>query len=321
MIKLGIIGTGYISNIHTIAAKDLDNVSISSVFSRDRNNAKKFAEKYKIPNYYDNYNALLDSDVDAVIIGVPTTLHKDFSIKALKKFKHVLCEKPISLNISDAFEMQKAFQQSKKILMIAHVLRFWAEYVTVKKMMDDGALGNIRKIYAYRFASIPKWSKNNWLLNQDMSGGVPIDLQIHDVDYILWLLGEPKKYYSTGVSNVEGLIVNSSTVFQYNQATAVAEAGYVLAKGFRFEMGFKIITDSVVLDYSNLREPTLLIEKTGKPPEAIQFENYNAYRNQVSYFVECIKHNRQPEKIKLSDAIKSLQLSINIKLSILRNTD
>ncbi len=317
MIKIGLVGTGYISGVHAFAAKDVKNVSITSVFGRDKNKAKKFAEEFGIPNYYDNYNTFLDSDIDAVIISLPTTFHKDFSVEALNRSKHVLCEKPIALNIDDAIEMKNTAEKTGRILMAAHVLRFWPEYVAVKKLFQDESVGIIRKVYAYRFASLPEWSSNNWLLDQNKSGGVPVDLQIHDIDFIRWLLGESKKYYSAGIKNSDDLIINSSTVFQYEHATAVAEAGYVLAKNFRFEMGFKIITDSVVLDYYNLREPTLLIEKASESSEAVQFENCNSYSNQISYFAECIKQNRKPEQIQLSDAIKSLQISLDIKSSIL----
>ncbi|MHB8581060.1 MAG: Gfo/Idh/MocA family protein [Ignavibacteriaceae bacterium] len=317
MIRIGLVGTGYISGVHALAAKEVENVSITSVFSRDKKRVKKFAEKFGIPNYFDNYDSFLDSNIDAVIICLPTPLHKDYSIEALNRSKHVLCEKPMALNIDDGIEMKNTAEKTGRVLMVAHVLRFWPEYVIVKKILEDGLVGNIRKVITYRFASLPEWSSNNWLLDQNKSGGVPVDLQLHDIDFIFWLLGEPKKYYSVGICNPDGLIVNSSAIFQYENATAIAEAGYILAKDFRFEMGFKIITDSVIFDYYNLREPTLLIEKAGKTPEAVQFEYSNSYSKQISYFVECIIQNNQPEQIKLSDAIKSLQFSIDIKSSIL----
>ncbi|MHB8581054.1 MAG: hypothetical protein ACYDA4_14525 [Ignavibacteriaceae bacterium] len=81
----------------------------------------------------------------------------------------------------------------------------------------------------------------------------------------------------------------------------------------RFEMGFKIITELAVIEYNNLREPTLTIKKEGHPLEALRVENKNAYSEQMSYFGECVSNKANPERIRTLDAIKSLTLSLRIK--------
>ena len=311
MIKLGFAGTGYINQIHARAAKGLKDISLSAVFSRSKKSGEQFANRFSIANSFTNYEEMLNV-IDAVIIGLPTPLHKEYSIKALKFSKNVLCEKPIALELNDALEMRSDSDKSKKFLMIAHVLRFWPEYLALKKIIENGSAGNIKKIYAYRFASIPQWSSNNWLLDKNQSGGVPVDLLIHDIDFIRWMLGEPIKYYAVGNKNKEGLIVNSTVSFQYKNAIGVAEAGYVLGKDSRFRMGFNVITDNCVFDYSNLREPTLLVEGNDGILTTVLIEDIDAYSCQLSYFIECIKKNRAPKQIELSDAIESLRIAKGI---------
>ncbi len=313
IIRIGLAGAGFISGVHASATENLKNVVIDSVFDIDKNRAQKFAEKYGVVNYYDSFDALLKSEIDAVVIGLPTPFHKEYSIEALSRSKHVLCEKPIALKLEDADEMIKAAEKSDAIFMIAHVLRFWSEYVKVKQLIDEGSFGNIKKIYAYRFSDVPQWSKNNWLLDPMKSGGVPVDLQIHDLDFIRWLMGEPSSVFTVGNTQDEGLIINSSCLMQYANSTAVAEAGYIMPLNMGLEMGFKIITDSAIIDYNNLREPSLIIKKDGNIFEAIRVENKNAYSEQISYFTECIRKGNNPERISTSDAKKSLELSLKIK--------
>ncbi len=314
MIKIGLLGTGYISEVHASAAKDVEKVSITSVFSRNKKRAKDFAEKFGIPNFFDDYISMLSSgEIDAVIIGVPTPFHKEFALKAFEASKHVLCEKPIALTLEDSNEMLRNAEKNSVILMIAQVLRFWPEYVAVKKLIEDNSIGRIKNIYTVRFSTTPAWSENNWLLNPSQSGGVPVDIQIHDFDFIRWILGEPLSIYAVGSLNEKGLIINSGCVFQYSDSIAVSEAGYVLPRNSRFEMGFKLIAESAVIEYNNLREPTLIIKRDNGSIEAIQIENKNAYSEQISYFAECAANKINPNRIKTSDAIKSLSLSLRVK--------
>ncbi len=321
MIRIGLVGTGYISGVHASAARELDDVSITSVYSREEKKANAFAKKFGIPYAFCDFDKFLRSDrVDAVIIAVPTPLHKDFSLRAIESSKHVLCEKPISLNVDDGIEISESAAGKGVVFMVAHVIRFWPEYVRTKELIDSGLLGKIRDIYAYRFGTVPGWSADNWLLDPSKSGGVPVDLQIHDVDFIRWVLGDPLSTFAAGTRNDKGLVVNSSCIFRYHDCTAVAEAGYILPEHAKFEMGFRIIADSAVVDYNNLRGQTLIITRGDGPGEPVPVGSKDAYAEQLAHFAACVSSGKNSGRIETAEAVASLSSSLRIKSLIESST-
>lgn len=311
MLKIGLVGTGYINRVHALAAKNINDILITSVFGRNKKKAENFAAEFNIPNFYDNYEIMLEN-CDAVIIGIPTRFHKEFSLRAFEALKHVLCEKPIALTVEDGMEMQKNADAKNVIFMIAQVLRFWPEYLEAKNLIEKNNFGKIKSVSTYRFSAVPEWSSDNWLLNPAESGGVPVDLQIHDIDFIQWLLGKPNSVYAAGAFS-KNLIINSKAVLQFENAAAVSEAGYVLPKNGKFQAGFKIITESAVIEYNNLKNPALLISKEGKSSETIHTKKVSSYENQINYFTNCIKNKVFPQRIKTQEAIDALSICLDIK--------
>lgn len=314
MLNIGLVGTGYINRVHAAAAKNINGISINSVFGRNKKKAESFAAEFNISNSYDDYELMLEN-CDAVIIGVPTAHHKKYSIKAFEASKHVLCEKPIALTVEDSNEMMKKAEEKNVIFMIAQVLRFWPEYTAAKNIIEKNNFGKIKSVSTYRLSTVPEWSSDNWLLNPSESGGVPVDLQIHDIDFIQWLLGKPKSVYAAGTFN-KNLIINSKAVFQFENAAAVSEAGYIIPKNGKFHAGFKIITESAVIEYNNLNEPSLIIIEGGKASEKIHIQKNNPYENQINYFAQCVKNKKNPERIKVSEAVNALSISLQIKTLI-----
>lgn len=321
VIRLACIGTGYISAVHAESCRNCDSVELAGVYSRHEDSGLRFARRFSIPRVYTDYGELLsDKQIDAVVIGLPTPMHREFTIRAAQAGKHILCEKPIALTVEDGEEMINAAQKSSVVLMIAHVLRFWPEYRTTKSVIDAGTMGSIRSMGAYRLSAMPEWSADNWLLDAAQSGGVPVDLLVHDIDFIGWLLGEPVSVKANGTIVNSNFVNSVASIFQYNEAIACAEAGYILPRGEAFKMGFRIVCENGTIEYSNQSNPTLVMTLGGKPFTPPPVSIVDPYSEQIGYFAECVRETRYPSQCPPREALSSLVIALKIQRLIREGT-
>ena len=98
----------------------------------------------------------------------------------------------MALTVTDCDRMIQAARKSGKILQIGHCVRFWPEYAKAKEIVDSGKYGRVVAAMFQRLGAAPGWSVDNWFINEKRSGGVALDLHIHDTDYVQYLFGMPK---------------------------------------------------------------------------------------------------------------------------------
>ncbi|MCL6458868.1 MAG: Gfo/Idh/MocA family oxidoreductase [Gorillibacterium sp.] len=194
-IRIGMIGTGNIGNVHMSIFKQLaDEGVIIAATDLDFPLAQKCAAKHGIPKVYETTDELLaDPEIDAVIIGVPNQWHAPIAVQALQAGKHVLLEKPMAINATAAREIVQAQRESGKVLMIPHQMRWEWLPLQIKEQVDKGALGEIYnvKVGWYRRKGIPGWG--TWFTNNEESGGGPlIDIGVHMLDLGFFFMGDRK---------------------------------------------------------------------------------------------------------------------------------
>jgi myo-inositol 2-dehydrogenase/D-chiro-inositol 1-dehydrogenase len=141
-VRVGIIGSQFISTIHADALQRCAHAEIVAVASRTRQHAQKFASKFNIPRTFTDYRQLLAlPEIDLVVVGVPNDLHCQIALDAAAAGKHIVMEKPLCLNLAEADRMIAACQKAKVKLMYAEELCFAPKYVRLKELLDSGALG------------------------------------------------------------------------------------------------------------------------------------------------------------------------------------
>src|SRR5438105_4929503 len=137
-IKVGIIGSQFVSHIHTISLKGCAQAELFAVASPTPGHAEQFAAKHGIPHAFANYQKLLAMpEVDMIVVGVPNDLHCRVTVDAAAAGKHVVMEKPLCLNLSDADRMIEACRRAKVKLMYAEELCFTPKYVRFKQLLDS----------------------------------------------------------------------------------------------------------------------------------------------------------------------------------------
>lgn len=309
-MKVGLIGIGGMGNVHFKCYKKMNGIEIAVADIRVGMAKEKVGDN-TIP-VYESYVEMIEKEKpDFVDICTPSYMHTDMAVYALEHGCHVLCEKPMSISSSDAQRMIDAKEKSGKLLMTAHVVRFMAPYVYLKSVIDSGELGKPVHIIMHRLSEAPKWSWENWMLNTDKSGGVALDLSVHDIDFTQYVFGKPKSiegsyydlkdnsnyinttFYYDGFSvETVGGWFNASIPFRA-EYLAVFENGYVESKGGKVTKNGK----EVSLDAGETSEDT-----------GINLSGADGYADEIAYFMDCIKNNREPARVAPESSLTSVKL-------------
>ena len=190
MITVAILGGGFMGAAHAANYKALgDRVRVKTVASHTAERAARVAEVVGAEVTGDLDAAIRDPAVDAVDICLPTLLHREYAERALAAGKSVFLEKPIALTNEDADAIVAAASRSDGVFMVGMVLRFWPEYVELQRRVAAGQFGRPRAVSTFRLSPPADW--NDWMADRSQSGGTAVDLLIHDLDQMNWLLGTP----------------------------------------------------------------------------------------------------------------------------------
>lgn len=191
-LKIAIIGTGSISESHIAAYLKNDKVELYAFCDLDKKRLSYMAKKYNITRTFTDMNEmLLLKEIDAVSVCTWNSAHAACTIAALNAGKDVICEKPMSISEEDAKTMKEAAERNNKLLMIGFVRRYGNDCKILKEFIDTDYLGEI--YYAKATYLRRKGNPGGWFGDKSRSGGGPlIDLGVHVIDLVRYLLGNPK---------------------------------------------------------------------------------------------------------------------------------
>jgi predicted dehydrogenase len=308
-MKIGIIGFGFMGGVHLAAIERLDGIAVTAIASRtrplpdapprgnlDHVNSSRFPADTP---WCSDWRQLLDSDIDAVDICLPTYLHKDVALRAFERGKHVLCEKPMALTARDCDELLETASKSGCVFMVAHVLRFAHPYLFAASFLREHCDGRVQECAMTRRAGYPQWSE--WLSQKDCSGGAVLDLLIHDIDQALKLFGEP-----TAVSAVsDGDIDTMRGTLHYPSGLKVHIDGGWYAPETPFSAGFRIEGADASLSFQD----GVLQQKLSGQEQRIEIPEHDEYFEQMKYFVECCSNHAVPERCLPAESAQAVRLA------------
>ena len=215
-IRWGIVGPGGIANKFAKAIKNVDCAELAAVASRSEQSGKAFAEKYDIPNVFCGYESMAKSDaVDAVYIATPHPFHKPCTELFLENKKHVLCEKPICVNTTQAKALKKMAKDNDVFLMEAMWTRFLPAINEAISIVKSGEIGDVLGVSAdFCYSLTPEEEPKIYLNN--MAGGSLLDVGIYGLHFASLFLGS-KPELINAVSNVQnGVDVHTHVLLRYN---------------------------------------------------------------------------------------------------------
>lgn len=302
MFKLALIGSGYIAQNHLEAIKKIEDVKLVAIIARNAEKGNAVAQKYGC-SFYTSLDAAKEAvGIDIVDICTPTDLHEKFVTEAAQMKCHVLCEKPVTFTVESFDRMVKVCRENGVRFMVAQVARWWPEFMTMKKYLEEGKLGDLHMIYEKRICQHPTWT--TWHRDPKKSGGGLYDLNIHDIDYLYSIFGKPKTVYATGWKSSTGCWNHVCTSLIWESGVkAVVETSLEMTGNWPFSIEFRATGDKGTLNYAltagvNINDGERGSNLNWYPAGdehiyPIQVEQTDMFEGEIREFINAIKENRE----------------------------
>lgn len=320
-MKFAIIGCGFIAEKHATAIENINGAKLVAVSDKIEENMQPYIDRYGASPYEDLEEMLENEDIDIVSICTPTGLHAPIAIKVAKAKKHIVLEKPIAMTLEESDQIIEACQRNNVKLAVVHPNRYRPVVKELRKILDQNLLGKISHVNA-----IVNWNRNQayydqspWRGTKSFDGGALLNQAIHNVDLLLWFMGEVEELFSmeaTRLRNIEaedvsngvvrfksgalGMIQASTTVYPKNfeeSITIFGEKGTVKIGGTNALYFEHIEIEGMSQETVEKLKQKVKLEPWGKPGHQAILEN----------MIHAIEQNKTPA-ISGEEARKSLEL-------------
>lgn len=307
-MRVGIVGAGAMGEVHLRSWSALG----AEVCLHDRNveRARKVAAPFG-SGVHATIEQLLD-DADVVDVCLPTFLHRELVERAAQAGCHVVCEKPLALSVEDGQAMVKACEDAGVRLFVAMVVRFFPQYRQAWRAVRRGELGPLNVIRLRR-VSYPPRGGTSWYADEAHSGGMLLDLMLHDIDYALWLAGDAERVY-TRLNHTGPRQYAQAIVTHASGTISLIEGGWAYPDGL-FRTALDISGDQGVIEWSSdapapvrryLETRARTVSDVALPETSPGQDPYTA---QLRHFKTALEQNL-PFDITPEEALRSLRVAL-----------
>lgn len=301
MFRIGIVGAGKLSQVHLRHLARIPDVEVT-LFDRNIERSQEVAAAFKaqVATTFDD----LLGQVDAIDIITPNFVHAEYAVAAIKAGKHVFIEKPIEVSWKSAQPICEAAAEANVVATVGHVLRHFRMYRKAHDLVKAGEIGKPAAVRMHRTGLMPG-GVNNWFGDHALSGGVFIDLAVHDFDWLLWTLGPAKSVFarSIGATTGQGKDYGLATIEFQNGCLAHVEASWMETDGGR--MAFEVCGSDGMLEYDTRNVPTL---RFGHTLEQLHLPEDDPFYLQLLNFVKACQ-GEDVEIITVAEACEALRLA------------
>ncbi|MCL2361118.1 MAG: Gfo/Idh/MocA family oxidoreductase [Defluviitaleaceae bacterium] len=317
-MRVAVVGLGAMGSTHYNLLRKMDDVRIIALVDIDPVRTEKKAAECGANQYQDLNKMLAKEEPDFVFICTPSYLHSEQALMIMKHGIHVLTEKPAALNKDDLQSLLQSAKDNNVMFMTAQVLRFWPEYVWLKTVTKSNIYGKLLHLNMWRIGQKPISSWQDWMLDKEKSGLVPFDLHIHDIDFMVYLLGIPEEddFYQDcfEINSAPGQIVETTCQYK-NGARVLAKAAWYNSQ-VPFQMGYEAIFEE---GYAEYRQGSLVfypnnggkitpIDESFLAGSEINVTNASGYHNEIRYFIDCIRNNQPPSIVNGEELLAVLSM-------------
>ena len=291
-VRWGFLSTARINRRLLAAAEKIDAAEVVAVASRDSDRAEAYAVEHGISRSHGSYEALLeDSEVDAVYISLPNSLHVEWSVRALAAGKHVLCEKPLTRSPEEAEYAFEAADRAGCILMEAFMWRHSPQTAKLVQLVEGGVIGELQLVRAT--FSFPLEGRRNIRLEPDLGGGALMDVGAYCVSAARLLAGEPERVYGEQVIGDSGVDVLFTGMLRFSRGVlAEIDAGMNLPRRDGLEA---VGTEgSLVISDPWLAQRLVLHLRRGESREEIALPPADPYRLELENMCAAISGGARP---------------------------
>lgn len=296
--NVGVIGVGSMGYNHVRIYSELENANLVAISDMVRGTLDKISKEFNTVGYVDYDNILQIDDIEVVNICVPTVFHHDVVMRAIEAGKNVLVEKPIASKLNEAEEMIKAAEDAGVTLATGHVERFNPAVRVAKKLIDEGAIGEVVTANSKRLGPFPPRIRDV---------GVAIDLAIHDIDIFNYLFNSRA---NTVFANMSSKLKNcefedhAEIMTKYDSGVlSILETNWLTPYKKR-QLNITGIDGIISVDYGN---QTVTLFKENNQVEDIKVENKEPLKEELRSFVDCVQNNTPPE-VSGKDGYEALRI-------------
>lgn len=307
-MRVGVVGAGFMGSVHLAAYAGMPEVDVVGVADSNAEAAAAAAATVGARAYASYEDLVVSEDIEVVDVCLPTAFHRELALRAARDGKHVILEKPIALTVEEADEILEAFEHSDGRLFVGHVVRFFPEYARIKCMIDAGDLGTVGVARTSRRSPLLMgW--NDWYADRRASGGVLVDLLVHDFDFLRWCFGEVERVYARGVLGREYNRLDYALVTLRFEGGEISHLeghwGYPGPFNYSIEVaGSRALVTAGSTDPSSLRLTGGAQESGGIVPVS-----KSPYQSELEHFIGCIASGEKPI-VSGEDARAALAISL-----------
>jgi predicted dehydrogenase len=314
MIRIGIVGIGFMGRIHYLAAQRLAGGKVAAVCSRD---PKKLAGDWRntrgnfgpepgqvdlsgVKKYSTIGELLADPEIDLVDVCTVTDQHAPLAIQALQAGKHVLVEKAIALSTADADAMVAAAKKAGKLLMVAHVLPFFPEFRYAAEAIRGKQHGKLLAAHFKRVIAKPDWSAD--IGDAAKTGGPAVDLHIHDTHFIGLVCGVPRQVFAVGtIENDAVAYLTTSYLYGPGGPAVTCSSGAICMKGRPFVHGYEIYLEQATLLYDSGGTPLTVLTADGKSTQPALpggGDALSAFTDELQTAADGVRSGKEPDLLR-----------------------
>ncbi|HEY8317717.1 MAG TPA: Gfo/Idh/MocA family oxidoreductase [Amnibacterium sp.] len=312
MTGVAIVGTGRMAAAHAAAWRTLEpDAEVLAVVSE--RTARALADAPRARATIDLDAVLADPAVEVVSICTPTDSHVRLALRALDAGKHVLLEKPLASTVEEGEALLRRAAAGPGLLMVAHVVRFFPGYAAVRDLVRRGELGEVAEVRAARLSSDP--DRPAWLQDEARSGGLLVDLAVHDFDQLLLLLGPAVRVTSAPVD--EGV---EAVVEHAGGGRGTVRVGWDLPPERPFETDLEVRGDRGRAHYAfRAGQPprSELRVETRSSASLTEVDPGDPYAVEVADFLTHVREGSTPVHGAVPDALAALRLGLAARESLL----
>lgn len=328
-MKIGFIGCGGMGTTHYLSLKVLASemdLEVTAIADSREEFLDKAAVYFPNAAKYDNGMELIEKEeLDVVHICLPSYLHVNHAVAAMEKGCHVFVEKPVCLTSEEASLILETQKRTGMQVMVGHVVRFMEEYRYLKQVYESRELGELKSIIMQRISGDVVWGFKDWFHNEKRSGSVVLDLHIHDLDFLRYMLGEPDSIDVKATSFESGMINQIIADYRFGNVFAVAEGVWDVSPALKFEAGFRAHFEKGTVIFNNRKNPKITVYKAdgteiipeidtepdeNRTEDGIIISELGAYYSENKYFFECLRDGKPVETAPLSEGVKSVELAL-----------
>lgn len=306
MIRVGILGTGF-GKEHLRLFCETPDCQVVRVYGRNKDKLEGIRGEYNVDVTTDPSEVVDDHDIDLVDICLPSALHKEYALRCLDKSKNIFIETPLCYALEDAKQIREAAAKMKKNVYVSSFIKFFAEYVYLKSILESNQLGQLKVLRLYRDTPV-------------IWGALGLEnivhhLMIHDIDFISWLLDKP------AVVNISAVDVDSEramvvALFKTGDTLIQLQGCSLLPRTLPMSVGYQAHFDSGEVDFHCVftdRGPSKrLVLSTPETSQSIELEGKYPYKSMIEHVIAC-DVNGVSNLLDIDSAIAALHLANEIK--------